>query len=106
MTALPEAKLAREAELCYATLALSTDYDCWREEEEAVTVDAVVAVLKRNVSLAREVVRRAALLIGKKPPRTCACSRATDNAIMTHEISPQAYARLQLIIGRTTPQPA
>lgn len=106
MTALPEAKLAREAELCYATLALSTDYDCWREEEEAVTVDAVVAVLKRNVSLAREVVRRTAQLLAKQPPRTCACSRATDNAIMTHEISPQDYARLQLIIGRTTPQPA
>ena len=48
MTALPEAKLAREAELCYAALALSTDYDCWREEEAAVTVDAVVAVLRRS----------------------------------------------------------
>ena len=91
MTALPEAKLAREAELCYATLALSTDYDCWREEEAAVTVDAVVAVLRRNVSLAREVVRRAAQLIAQQPPRSCPCSRAIEHAVMTHDIAPQAY---------------
>ena len=105
MTALPEAKLAREAELCYATLALSTDYDCWRAEEEAVSVNAVVAVLKRNIELAREVVRRAALLIAKTPPRTCACSRAIEHAVMTHEIAPRDYARMQLIIGRHIPPP-
>ena len=106
MTALPEAKLAREAELCYATLALSTDYDCWREEEAAVTVDAVVAVLRRNVSLAREVVRRAAQLIAQQPPRSCPCSRAIEHAVMTHDIAPQAYQRLQHIIGRHIPPPA
>jgi 5'-methylthioadenosine phosphorylase len=106
MTALPEAKLAREAELCYATLALSTDYDCWRAEEEAVTVDAVVAVLKRNVSLAREAIRRAAQMIATLPPRTCSCSRATEHAVMTHDISAHDYARLRLIIGRHIPPPA
>lgn len=105
MTALPEAKLAREAELCYATLALSTDYDCWREEEEAVTVDAVVAVLKRNVSLAREVVRRAAQLIAKLPPRSCGCARATEYAVMTHDIAPRDHERMKLIIGRHIPPP-
>ncbi len=60
MTNMPEAKLAREAELPYATLALSTDYDCWHESEEAVTVEVVVATLKQNVALARDVARRLA----------------------------------------------
>jgi 5'-methylthioadenosine phosphorylase len=55
MTAIPEAKLAREAELSYAMLALATDYDCWHQEEEAVSVDAVIAVLKKNVSLAHKI---------------------------------------------------
>src|SRR5262249_54701794 len=67
MTALPEAKLAREAEICYATVALATDYDCWHVSEEAVTVDAVLAVLRRNVDTARDIVRRAVDLV--PPPR-------------------------------------
>jgi 5'-methylthioadenosine phosphorylase len=56
MTAMPEAKLAREAELPYATMALATDYDCWHEEEEAVSVDAVIAILKQNAELAKRTV--------------------------------------------------
>ncbi len=59
MTALPEAKLAREAELPYAMLALATDYDCWHESEEDVTVEAVVAVMKKNVVAARRTIVRA-----------------------------------------------
>ncbi len=66
MTAMPEAKLAREAELPYATIALSTDYDCWHESEEAVNVDAVVAVLNANASLAK----KAVLELGRRPARS------------------------------------
>ncbi|MDH5640122.1 MAG: S-methyl-5'-thioadenosine phosphorylase, partial [Nitrospira sp.] len=57
MTNMPEAKLAREAELCYATMALVTDYDCWHETEEAVTVEAILATLHRNVELAKQILR-------------------------------------------------
>jgi 5'-methylthioadenosine phosphorylase len=110
MTNLPEAKLAREAELCYATLALATDYDCWRPDEEAVSVDAVVAVLQRNVALARQIVRATASLIAAAPARTCRCESAVRHAIMTapDHISPEAYARIERIIGRyvKNPRPA
>jgi 5'-methylthioadenosine phosphorylase len=100
MTALPEAKLAREAELCYATLALATDYDCWHAAEADVTVEQVVAVMKKNVALARDVVRRAAALA--QPPRACACPSAARGALMTHpeSLSPEARRRLDLIVGR------
>ncbi len=83
MTAMPEAKLAREAELCYATLALATDYDCWHDSHESVTVAQVVATMHRNVELAREVIRNAALGLSRMQQRTCACARALDSAVMT-----------------------
>lgn len=107
MTNLPEAKFAREAELCYATLALPTDYDCWREEEEAVSVDAVIAVLQRNVAMARDIVRLTVGKIAELPPRSCPCASAVKNALMTapQKIPPEAYARLELIIGRYLPRP-
>jgi 5'-methylthioadenosine phosphorylase len=81
MTNMPEAKLAREAELCYATLALVTDYDCWHETEEAVTVEAVLATLHRNVALAKEMLR--VVMPSFADPINCACHRALDNAILT-----------------------
>src|SRR5581483_2752270 len=73
MTNMPEAKLAREAELPYATLALSTDYDCWHSSEESVTVEMVVATLRHNVSLAKDVARhlaRALPDLSKSPARS------------------------------------
>jgi 5'-methylthioadenosine phosphorylase len=108
MTNLPEAKLAREAELCYATLALCTDYDCWRPDEEAVSVDQVIAVLHRNVALAQKIIRSTARLLAAAPPRSCACASAVKHAIMTapERILPAAYARLELIIGRYIRPPA
>lgn len=101
MTAMPEAKLAREAELCYATLALATDYDCWRQGQEAVTAAEVVATLQRNVALAREVIRNAALALARMGPRTCSCAHALDGAVMTApaDISSQARARVALLLG-------
>ena len=97
MTGLPEAKLAREAEICYATIALSTDYDCWHAAEADVTVDAVLAVMRQNVATARDVIRRAALAIS--PPRECGCAQAAAHAIMTEPqaIPAAARARIELL---------
>jgi 5'-methylthioadenosine phosphorylase len=100
MTNLPEAKLAREAEICYATVALSTDYDCWHETEEDVTVEAVLAIIRKNVALAREIVKRAAEKIPEA--RTCGCPRAAEYAVMTDKttIAPSARERLSLLYGK------
>jgi 5'-methylthioadenosine phosphorylase len=100
MTNLTEAKLAREAELCYATLALVTDYDCWREEEEAVTVEAVVATLRSNVKNAQAVLSR--IISNLDPTTDCSCHHALEGAIMTSPgaISTQTREQLGLLIGR------
>ncbi len=99
MTALPEAKLAREAELAYCLLAMSTDYDCWHDEE--VSVDAVVAVMQANVDVARRTIVRLAELL---PERNEALPypRACENAVMTtpDTMTDEARARLDLIIGQ------
>lgn len=101
MTNLPEAKLAREAELCYATIALATDYDCWKEHEEAVTVETVVRTLRENVSKAKRLLRGAVPGLAAAP-RACACARALENAVMTAKegIPAAARARLSLLFGR------
>lgn len=101
MTALPEAKLAREAELCYATLALATDYDCWHTSHESVTVAQVVATMQKNVAQAREVIRNAALALGRLGERRCGCGHALDAAVMTApaQIPAAARERLKLLLG-------
>lgn len=100
MTGLPEAKLAREAELCYAMVAMSTDYDCWHEEEEDVSIEAVLAVLKANAQMANAIVRHVAALA----PQTsaCPCLDAARYAIITapDAIPPQAKERLKTLYGR------
>ena len=97
MTNLPEAKLAREAELCYATMALVTDYDCWHTEHETVTVEGVIAMLHRNVALSRQVIRTVVpSLIGGQ---TCACATALASAVITSRIAPRARQRLHLLLG-------
>jgi 5'-methylthioadenosine phosphorylase len=100
MTNLPEAKLAREAEICYSTIALSTDYDCWHETEEDVSVDAVMAVVKKNVSLAKQIVKEAAARI--PAARTCHCTSAAAHAVMTapDALPAAARERLNLIMGK------
>ncbi|MBI2501569.1 MAG: S-methyl-5'-thioadenosine phosphorylase [Deltaproteobacteria bacterium] len=100
MTNLQEAKLAREAEICYATIALSTDYDCWHEHHGDVTVDAIVAVLKKNVETAKKMIREAIKII--QHPRNCGCGEALKTAILTDRqaISPEAKKKLELIAGR------
>jgi 5'-methylthioadenosine phosphorylase len=100
MTAMPEAKLAREAELCYTTLALATDYDCWHEEEEDVSVDAVIAVLKQNSENARAVIREVACRTVYE--RDCACQSALEYAIITDRsrIPEEAKQRMKPVFGR------
>lgn len=100
MTALPEAKLAREAELCYAVMAAVTDYDSWHETEADVTVAAVVANLERNVATAQRGI--AALLGARLPERRCPCPGALDHAIITSAdaIPPERKEALSVIAGR------
>jgi 5'-methylthioadenosine phosphorylase len=100
MTNLPEAKLAREAEICYATIALSTDYDCWHETEEDVTVEAVLAIIKQNVTLAKQIVKGAVERIPSE--RRCGCGHAAAHAVMTapDAIPVEARARLGLILDK------
>lgn len=100
MTALPEARLARECELPYALLALVTDYDCWKHDEAAVSAEAVVGALARNVARARSVLRA---LAGRLPePSASPASRALDGAVMTarEAIPSDARHKLGLILDR------
>jgi 5'-methylthioadenosine phosphorylase len=100
MTNLQEAKLAREAEICYATLAMVTDYDCWHPAHDSVTVEQVVAVLLKNAANACNVVREAVKLMPKE--RQCKCGSALATAIMTDaKLIPSATrARLKLLLDK------
>jgi 5'-methylthioadenosine phosphorylase len=98
MTAMPEARLAREAGLCYATLAMVTDYDVWHETEEDVTVEAVLRVLHMNVEVARNVIRRLAVH-GIAECRS-GCKHSLDNAVITSEASLSDAARSRLTLFR------
>ncbi len=100
MTALPEAKLAREAEICYAVIACSTDYDAWHETEEAVSVDAILRILRGNIEMSKQIVRLAVAAIPEK--RDCLCPGALENAIVTAPdvIQPQQKEKLKLFIGK------
>lgn len=100
MTNLPEAKLAREAELCYSTVAMVTDYDCWHPEHDHVTIDMVIGHLNANAGLAREIIRRVAEHFYSLP-RQCACPTAAANAIITDrtKIPQELKARLSPIFG-------
>ncbi|MFH1132116.1 MAG: S-methyl-5'-thioadenosine phosphorylase [Pseudomonadota bacterium] len=99
MTNLPEAKLAREAGICYATMAMVTDYDCWHEEEDDVSAGSIMQVLRENAAKAREVVAAAALRIPKK--RTCGCLQAARSAVVTakEDMDPTTRKKLALILG-------
>ncbi|MGI6367544.1 MAG: S-methyl-5'-thioadenosine phosphorylase [Anaerolineae bacterium] len=95
MTALPEAKLAREAGICYCTLAMVTDYDSWHETTETVTVEMVVANMSANLANARAIVAAAAPLIAASP-RHCGCAHALHDAIMTQQDQIPSERRAQL----------
>jgi len=100
MTNLQEAKLAREAEICYATLAMVTDYDCWHPDHDAVTAEQILGILGRNSETARKVLRAA---VRRLPiPRECECASALRYALVTPpELVPEAIRReLEPIVGR------
>ena len=100
MTNLQEAKLAREAEICYATLALVTDYDCWHPDHDSVTVDLIIANLLQNAATARKTIADAVERIGGA--RTCACGAALATAIITQApfVPEQTKKDLAPIIGK------
>lgn len=100
MTTLPEARLAMEAELCYAVLACSTDYDCWHESEEPVTVEMVVANLMRNTAVSKAIL--ADVISADLADACCDCNSALENAIVTDRsaIPPEVRERLSLLIGK------
>lgn len=103
MTNMPEARLAREAELCYASVAMVTDYDCWHPAHDAVTVDAIIGVLLGNASNAKRLVASAAGRIGADPRGAdCACRHVLDHALITapEARDPQMVEKLRGIAGR------
>jgi 5'-methylthioadenosine phosphorylase len=103
MTNMPEAKLAREAEMCYATVAMVTDYDCWHPHDAAVSVEAVIKVLLESADRARGLIKSVApKLAGRNAPCPKGCHTALDNAIITapQARDPQVAARLDAVAGR------
>ncbi|MFP6566612.1 MAG: S-methyl-5'-thioadenosine phosphorylase [Dehalococcoidia bacterium] len=100
MTALPEAKLAREAELCYTTLAFVTDYDVWHDTEEEVTVEMVIQNLTHNVATAQGIIRR--MLAEIPDNRTCGCESALKNAVITsrESITKDAQNTLGILVNK------
>jgi 5'-methylthioadenosine phosphorylase len=94
MTNMPEARLAREAEIPYATIALPTDYDCWHVTEAPVTVEAILSVMKRNVALAKEIIRKAVTLL--PDPAKSPASKALEGAILTSGAAVPAAVRRRL----------
>jgi len=100
MTNIPEAKLAREAELCYGVIALATDYDCWHTSHDDVSVEAILAIIARNVTTAKAIIRN--VVGGISAGRNCGCADALRYAIITDRsaITDQARRDLDLIAGR------
>jgi len=100
MTNIPEARLAREAEICYGTVALATDYDCWHEGHDDVAVDAILEIIKNNVAMARNIIKEAAMMLSGV--RECACGEALKFAIMTDRtlIPEKTKQDLEPIIGK------
>ncbi len=103
MTNIPEARLAREAEICYATVALATDYDCWHEAHDDVSIDAILAIIRQNVATARSIIKAA---VGRlQAPPSCPCGEALKYAIITDpaHIPARTHEDLALLIGRHLP---
>ena len=100
MTALPEAKLAREAEICYATMAWVTDYDCWRQGGETVTVEMIIGNLLKNVAASKDLLRN--LIPRLNGPRECPCATALKDAIITPQdrVPAELKRKLAPITGR------
>jgi 5'-methylthioadenosine phosphorylase len=108
MTNMPEAKLAREAELCYATVAMVTDYDCWHDSHDAVSVDQVVAVLNQDAARARALIKSVVpRLRDRRGLCPAGCHRALEGAVITapDAVDPAVAARLEAVAGRILRSP-
>ncbi len=105
MTNLQEAKLAREAEICYSTVAMVTDYDCWHEDHDAVTVADIIHNLTQNAGNAAKVVQSAVRNL-QLTPRTCGCGEALRYALITDPktVPAATYAKLELLVGKYIPR--
>jgi 5'-methylthioadenosine phosphorylase len=105
MTNLQEARLAREAEICYVSLSMITDYDCWHETEEAVSGEAVMEVVRQNVKMSQEVVREMLKRVGEPHSRDCICAEALKYSLITERSMIPAETRKALapIIGKYIP---
>jgi len=104
MTNIPEARLAREAEICYATVALATDYDCWHESHDDVSIEAILAIIRQNVATARSIIKAAVVNLQQAP--ACACGEALKYAVITdpERIPPRTAQQLDLLIGHLLPK--
>ncbi len=102
MTNLSEARLAREAEICYATLSMITDYDCWHETEEAVSGEAVMQVVLANVAMSQRVIREILARVPDDAPRTCGCGEALKYSLITERslIPAETLKALEPLVGR------
>ena len=98
MTNIPEAKLAREAEICYATIALATDFDCWHESEEDVKIDAVLEIMNKNISTAKSIIKKAVTMIPEK--RDCICTDALSILTPKDHIPEKTKKNLDIIISK------
>jgi 5'-methylthioadenosine phosphorylase len=100
MTNLTEAKLAREAEICYGIIALSTDYDCWHETHDDVSIEAILEIIRNNVTMAKSIIRHAVHKVGDV--RLCPCASAIQHAVITDRsaIPETTRERLELIVGK------
>jgi len=100
MTNMAEARLCREAEICYSTLACITDYDCWHPEHESVTLDMVISNLQKNVENAKKIICK--VIKGLNPERSCSCGTALEFAIVTDKklIPSKVKKDLNIIIGK------
>jgi 5'-methylthioadenosine phosphorylase len=102
MTSATEAKLCREAEICYVTMSLVTDYDVWHESEAHVSVEMILDNMKKNVHNAQNIIRSALKAIPEKGESTCECRSALKNCILTHPdaVSPAARKKLSLLVDK------
>ena len=100
MTNATEAKLAREAEICYSTMALVTDYDCWHQSMDAVSVELVLEILQKNVALSKKIIQKAISQVSEH--RTCSCKSALRNAVITsmNAIPSKTRGKLDLLLGK------
>jgi 5'-methylthioadenosine phosphorylase len=100
MTNLQEAKLAREAELCYVTVAMVTDYDCWHEGHDSVTVDQIIATLVKNAANAADVVK--ATILAMPETRECKCGSALAHALITdrNTVPAETRKKLELLVAK------